>query len=1536
MVLIGSLAAGVGRPGGARADDWPSYGHDIARSQVTAEKLSLPLEPCWAFKARHVPQPAWGDPKAQPVEGILELRRVHFDDVFQVAAADGCVYFGSSADNKIFCLDASTGKVRWTVFTAGPVRLAPTVAGGRVYVGSDDGFVYCLAAADGAILWKLHAAPEDRRVLGHGKMISLWPVRTGVLVDGDVAYFAAGVFPAEGVFFCAVDARTGRQIWRNDTGGEAPQSRISPQGYLLASRSTLYAPMGRVSPAAFDRKTGQLTDQAYFGKNIGGTYALLADQRIFTGTEEMVSYPERSVKKQDRFVIFDAHKLVVSGDLAYVASGDRLFVLDRKRYPPLSAKLNSLLSVRENEKNLVTYETNVKQARENLKTAFPWQVPLRCDQALILAGDLLFAGGDGQVAAIEAASGKTVWTARVEGVAKGLAVAGGRLLVSTDKGLIYAFGPAGSSTGGLVSEPVDESVLANAPSAQAAASEAAAAILGSNGVRRGYCLVLGCATGQLAMELAKRSELMIYAVSPDAEKVAAMRRAIDAAGLYGTRICVEQWPLEKVPYADYFANLIVSEPSSAGDKPLSSQALAEVLRMLKPIGGEAWLPQRAVGKDDLSSIAEQARQQGVAATQDGEWLKLVRGPLPGAGSWTHEYANPGNTACGDDQRLKCPLTVLWFGQPGPGEMVPRHERSVAPLSIDGRVFHQGEDVVMAYDAYNGLKLWERPIAGARRTGVSGNASNFVVCRDGLLVAMGDRCLRLDPVTGETLAAYPLPPGPRAARWVYLACDGGLIYGSRTDNLPKASLAAAPARFNFASSVFAMDLQSGEVKWTYAGKSVGHSTISIGDGRLYLVDQDVAPQQREQVLAERHRQIANLPTRERLAAERALKKADVRLVVALDAANGKVLWREPMDVTFGTGGVLATMCSHGLLVVFNVYSDGHFWQQFFAGEFAGRRVAVLSGEDGKLLWTKALGYRVRPLIIGDTLHAEPWAFDLRTGEQRTRVNPITGQTEPWQFARPGHHCGCPNASPYALFFRSFCLGYYDLVGDFGTQHFGGQRPGCWINFIPAAGLLIMPEASAGCMCPFPNMCTVVFEPAERTKGWGYYSASGPTTPVRRLALHFGAMGDRKDAAGKLWLAYPRPGGSLVLPLRVGTTICPGGAYVARNSAYTPIAGTDDPWLFASAANGLTKCIIPLVGPADGTARYRVRLALADPDNDRPAQRVFDIKLQGKTVCAACDVVKESGGRDRALWKEFTDVEVTGSLALELAPKTPRPTPDKMPILQGIEIERQQIVGLGCAVPKVELNRQHPRQAAEMELGNFRDEEFQGTLEFATPAGLRVTPQRTTLKLASGTRTTVAIEVATTEALPIGTHSVPIRLLRADGSLEGRQTLTVEYLGRRGRVVLAAIEDAYVSHRYPELNKGTAGVLLVDGGDREVGDLGHSLAYIKFRLKVPGKPVRAVLRLYNAGNPTGDSGRLCLVTEPWQEEHVTYNNRPKLGAVVGRLGSVTEQQGVECPLELDLEGKTELSLAIDPTSCGGVDYVSREGGKPPELIVEYELP
>ena len=291
------------------------------------------------------------------------------------------------------------------------------------------------------------------------------------------------------------------------------------------------------------------------------------------------------------------------------------------------------------------------------------------------------------------------------------------------------------------------------------------------------------------------------------------------------------------------------------------------------------------------------------------------------------------------------------------------------------------------------------------------------------------------------------------------------------------------------------------------------------------------------------------------------------MIALDVRSGEVRWRRPLDLADCRGGAIGTMYGDGVLTIFGVYTDGHYWQQYFQGELAGRRVTALAGKDGKLLWSRAAGYQVRPLIVGDKLIAEPLAFDLHTGKPCTRTNPITGAEEPWQFSRPGHHCGCSVASPDCLFFRSYCLGCYDLAGDFGTVHLGGQRPGCWINFIPANGLLLMPEASAGCTCPFPNRCNLAFEPVwppgltdrhslapaatpVRTQGFGCYSASGPATPVRRLAVALGAPGDRNDAAGQLWLGYPRPDGSLILPLDLGVRFCRGGRFRHRQLALPP--------------------------------------------------------------------------------------------------------------------------------------------------------------------------------------------------------------------------------------------------------------------------------------------------------------------------------------------------------------------------------------------------
>jgi len=187
---------------------------------------------------------------------------------------------------------------------------------------------------------------------------------------------------------------------------------------------------------------------------------------------------------------------------------------------------------------------------------------------------------------------------------------------------------------------------------------------------------------------------------------------------------------------------------------------------------------------------------------------------------------------------------------------------------------------------------------------------------------------------------------------------------------------------------------------------------------------------------------------------------------------------------------------------------------------------------------------------------------------------------------------------------------------------------------------------------------------------------------------------------------------------------------------------------------------------------------------------------------------------------------------------------------------------------------------------------------------------------------------------GDYAIGIKLLRKDGAVEWQGQAEVEHLGPRGRVVLKAIEDAYVDKGSPTTNRGTAKSLLVDGGEAQMGDESHQITYLKFRIDIPGKPVSAVLRLHNAGNPTSDSGNAYLVTQAWSEKQITYEKRPKLGKQLAKIGPVKENQTVKLPLKVSLKGLAELSLAVDPVNLDGTDYFSREGGRPAELVVEYE--
>ena len=78
-------------------------------------------------------------------------------------AGRGVSYWTDGREERIFvvlpgfelaALDARTGKPRWTYMSRARIDSSPALAGGRVYVGSNDGRRYALELASGKVLWQ--------------------------------------------------------------------------------------------------------------------------------------------------------------------------------------------------------------------------------------------------------------------------------------------------------------------------------------------------------------------------------------------------------------------------------------------------------------------------------------------------------------------------------------------------------------------------------------------------------------------------------------------------------------------------------------------------------------------------------------------------------------------------------------------------------------------------------------------------------------------------------------------------------------------------------------------------------------------------------------------------------------------------------------------------------------------------------------------------------------------------------------------------------------------------------------------------------------------------------------------------------------------------------------------------------------------------------------------------------------------------------------------------------------------------------------
>jgi len=247
-----------GKSGRASAkDDWPMHRHDGLRSGIATATVPSKLKVKWSSaKGR-------GKASAPTVVGDT-------------------VYFSAVDESQILALDAATGKRKWNFLVGGAVDSAPSYHKGLLIFGSRDGYVYALNASSGKLAWRFRAAPEDRRILAHGRVESVWPVFGSVLIEGGMAYFASGRQSEVdgGMNLFALNPSTGRAVWETQVirktfhkvAGKLGTVPTSHNDILVSDGKAVYLPMRQ-----FDLKSGKELPRVFGTLLWGGVTGFTTD-----------------------------------------------------------------------------------------------------------------------------------------------------------------------------------------------------------------------------------------------------------------------------------------------------------------------------------------------------------------------------------------------------------------------------------------------------------------------------------------------------------------------------------------------------------------------------------------------------------------------------------------------------------------------------------------------------------------------------------------------------------------------------------------------------------------------------------------------------------------------------------------------------------------------------------------------------------------------------------------------------------------------------------------------------------------------------------------------------------------------------------------------------------------------------------------------------------------------------------------------------------------------------------------------------------
>ena len=230
------------------------------------------------------------------------------------AVANGIVVFGSG-DGNVYCLSISKGKLIWKYKTAASVLGSPVINGDTVFIGGSDHSYLALNKKDGKVIWKFTGLEgpvvstpllyQDKIVFGawdrhlyalnrsNGNL--LWKWNNGSSVRN---YSPASCIPvaSDNVIYImapdrvvsAIDAASGKTLWRSKDGGVRESIGISADGKWIYGKSmqdtiVAYASSKEQQSAAWKLHAG-------FGYEHVPSMLIEKDGHVFFGTKSGVVY----------------------------------------------------------------------------------------------------------------------------------------------------------------------------------------------------------------------------------------------------------------------------------------------------------------------------------------------------------------------------------------------------------------------------------------------------------------------------------------------------------------------------------------------------------------------------------------------------------------------------------------------------------------------------------------------------------------------------------------------------------------------------------------------------------------------------------------------------------------------------------------------------------------------------------------------------------------------------------------------------------------------------------------------------------------------------------------------------------------------------------------------------------------------------------------------------------------------------------------------------------------------------------------------